>query len=129
MSSSLWLLIKTLFTDPDLIIRALTTVRSPPAVGPVLCEFLEVLVHNVLYVRKLYPDTIFVKRKKYATVVYQSVHPDVNEYIAQVLRGVDFYVEKSQLHRLDLCILDTDKNTVCEKFVFDVVALKTRFER
>lgn len=87
------------------------------------------LVHNVLYVRKLYPDTIFVKRKKYATVVHQSVHPDVNEYITQVLKGVEFYVEKSQLHRLDLCILDTDKNTICEKFVFDVVAIKTRFER
>lgn len=87
------------------------------------------LVHNVLYIRKLYPDTIFVRRKKYSTVVYQSVQPDVNEYITQVLKGVEFYAGKSQLHRLDLCIVDAEKDTIYEKFVFDVVGLKTQFER
>lgn len=34
-------------------------------VADVLCEFLEVAVHLILYVREVYPVGIFQKRKKY----------------------------------------------------------------
>lgn len=40
--------------------------RVPLAVvADVLCEFLEVAVHLILYVREVYPVGIFQKRKKY----------------------------------------------------------------
>lgn len=97
-------------------------------VGTVLCEFFEVIAHNILFLRKLYPDVVFVKRKKYGTAVYQSVHPDVNEYISQVLKGAEFHAGKSQLYRLDLCIVSAESNEVFETFVFDVIGLKNRFK-
>jgi mitotic spindle assembly checkpoint protein MAD2B len=31
----------------------------------VLCEFLEVAIHLILYMREIYPAGIFEKRKKY----------------------------------------------------------------
>lgn len=34
-------------------------------VADILCEFLEVAIHLILYVREVYPSGIFQKRKKY----------------------------------------------------------------
>lgn len=42
------------------------------AVADVLCEFLEVAVHLILYVREVYPVGIFQKRKKYNVPVQVS---------------------------------------------------------
>lgn len=36
-----------------------------PVVADILCEFLEVAIHLILYVREVYPSGIFQKRKKY----------------------------------------------------------------
>lgn len=36
-----------------------------PVVSDILCEFLEVAIHLILYVREVYPSGIFQKRKKY----------------------------------------------------------------
>lgn len=38
---------------------------SFPVVSDILCEFLEVAIHLILYVREVYPSGIFQKRKKY----------------------------------------------------------------
>ncbi|XP_016093912.1 mitotic spindle assembly checkpoint protein MAD2B-like [Sinocyclocheilus grahami] len=35
----------------------------------ILCEFLEVAIHLILYVREIYPSGIFQKRKKYSVPV------------------------------------------------------------
>ena len=43
-------------------------------VADVLCEFLEVAVHLILYVREVYPVGIFQKRKKYNVPVQVSPH-------------------------------------------------------
>ena len=43
-------------------------------VADVLCEFLEVAVHLILYVREVYPVGIFQKRKKYNVPVQVSLH-------------------------------------------------------
>lgn len=38
---------------------------SLPVVADILCEFLEVAIHLILYVREVYPSGVFQKRKKY----------------------------------------------------------------
>lgn len=38
-------------------------------VADILCEFLEVAIHLILYVREVYPSGIFQKRKKYSVPV------------------------------------------------------------
>ncbi|XP_018562641.1 mitotic spindle assembly checkpoint protein MAD2B [Anoplophora glabripennis] len=89
-------------------------------VADILCEFFEVILHNVLYIRKLYPETIFVPKKKYGVVVYQSVHPDLNEYINQCLRAVAFHAKNNKLKRLFVCFHD---DVIFEKYVFEVLEL------
>ena len=38
---------------------------SSTVVADILCEFLEVAIHLILYVREVYPSGIFQKKKKY----------------------------------------------------------------
>lgn len=92
----------------------------------VLCEFLEVIIHNILYIRKLYPESIFVRKRKYGIVVYQSVHPQVNEYISDCLKAVEFHSWARQLKKLVLCIVTA--NSVIEKYVIDVVDIQQKLE-
>lgn len=42
--------------------------------GGVLCEFLEVAFHLILYVREVYPPVVFERRKKYNVPVQVHVH-------------------------------------------------------
>lgn len=88
----------------------------------VLCEFFEVAIHNILYVRKLYPESIFVRKRKYGVVVYQSIHPEVNEYITQCLRAAEFHAKAKQLRKLLFCVIC--EGTVTERYVFDVLQLQ-----
>jgi mitotic spindle assembly checkpoint protein MAD2B len=48
----------------------------------------EVAIHNILYVRQIYPADLFVRRKKYDTPVFQSRHPALNEYISGAVKAV-----------------------------------------
>ncbi|CAG9814009.1 unnamed protein product [Phaedon cochleariae] len=87
----------------------------------ILSEFFEVLVHNIIYQKKIYPDTIFTAKKKYGILVYQSIHPDVNEYINQCMKAVNFHARKKQLKRLFLCF--HSDQAIFEKYVFEVLHL------
>lgn len=41
--------------------------------GGVLCEFLEVAFHLILYIREVYPAVVFERRKKYNVPVQVSI--------------------------------------------------------
>ncbi|VEN59880.1 unnamed protein product [Callosobruchus maculatus] len=88
----------------------------------ILCEFFEVAIHNILYVRKLYPASIFTAKKKFGVPVYQCIHPHVNDYIGNSLKAVSFYLKKNDLKRLFVCI--HTQNHLFEKYVFEVLATK-----
>ena len=51
-------------------------------VAEILLEFWEVAVHTVLYIYELYPRDIFEERRYGSMPVFQSRHPDVNEYVS-----------------------------------------------
>ena len=42
----------------------------------ILCEFLEVAVHFILYMREVYPAGIFKKRLKYNVAVQVDIYSD-----------------------------------------------------
>lgn len=84
-----------------------------------LVEFFEVVINNILYVRKLYPDAIFEPRKKYGIVVYQIVHPGVKDYIRDCLKAIEFHCKRKQLQRFFVCFESDDK--VIDKFAFDIL--------
>ncbi|ELR61108.1 Mitotic spindle assembly checkpoint protein MAD2B, partial [Bos mutus] len=88
-------------------------------VSDVLCEFLEVAVHLILYVREVYPVGIFQKRKKYNVPVQMSCHPELNQYIQDTLHCVKPLLEKNDVEKVVVVILDKEHRPV-EKFVFEI---------
>ncbi|CAH2320548.1 mitotic spindle assembly checkpoint MAD2B [Pelobates cultripes] len=88
-------------------------------VADILCEFLEVAVHLILYVREVYPIGIFQKRKKYNVPVQMSCHPELNRYIQDTLHCVKPLIEKNDVEKVVVVILDKEHHPV-ERFVFEI---------
>jgi len=93
--------------------------------GDVLIEFLEVSINLILYVRSIYPDGIFKKVQKYGISVMMSQHPDVNEYIKDVLSTIQQFVNKGEIYMLVLQITNND-NQPLEKFCFEMKLLENQ---
>lgn len=91
----------------------------------ILLEFLEVAFNHVLYFRNLYPKEIFVKKKIYSTTVYVSEHPELNEYIKNVLNAIRELVKEDEnsVKAVNLVFYNRTKQPI-EKFVFELVKLQ-----
>ncbi|XP_022090275.1 mitotic spindle assembly checkpoint protein MAD2B-like [Acanthaster planci] len=85
----------------------------------ILCEFLEVAIHQILHVRSLYPSGIFDRRKKYNIPVQMSRHPELNKYITDVLEGMKPLMEKDEIQSLSIVIISSDHQPI-ERFVFEI---------
>eukprot|EP01116_Phalansterium_solitarium_P005235 TRINITY_DN16691_c0_g1_i1.p1 TRINITY_DN16691_c0_g1~~TRINITY_DN16691_c0_g1_i1.p1 ORF type:complete len:245 (+),score=68.78 TRINITY_DN16691_c0_g1_i1:121-855(+) len=72
----------------------------------VLCEFFEVVVHSILFVRDLYPKAVFERRRKYNLPVMMSRSPELNEYIVEVVASLRPWLEKSLIERFGVVIAD-----------------------
>lgn len=83
----------------------------------VLLEFLEVCFNSILFNRKVYPETIFVLKKKYNIPVHISIYPDLNQYIFEILSAVKNLYVANELKTISFCILNEDLVPV-EKYNF-----------
>nr|XP_033330854.1 mitotic spindle assembly checkpoint protein MAD2B [Megalopta genalis]XP_033330855.1 mitotic spindle assembly checkpoint protein MAD2B [Megalopta genalis] len=91
----------------------------------ILLEFLEVAFNHILYFRNLYPKEIFTKRKIYSAVVYVSIHPELNEYLKNVLNAIRELLKEDEnnVKAVNLIIYNINKQPI-EKFTFDLVKLQ-----
>uniref|UniRef100_A0A1B6G8G5 HORMA domain-containing protein n=1 Tax=Cuerna arida TaxID=1464854 RepID=A0A1B6G8G5_9HEMI len=92
----------------------------------ILLEFFEVCFHSILYIRKVYPPSIFTLKKKYNVPVHISLYPDLNFYISNVLKSVKKFLMMNKLLQLSLWILDSSLKPV-EKFVFNNFNINSSF--
>ncbi|KAJ1528682.1 hypothetical protein ONE63_007076 [Megalurothrips usitatus] len=102
---------------------------TPPLeidVVDILIEFLEVSIHHLLFLRNLYPSSIFVLRKMYNVPVHVSKHPGVNQYITEVLQSARVLLRLKGLKSLTLCFYN-DTNMPIERFVFDLLNINENF--
>lgn len=100
-----------------------------------LSTIVEVSIHTILFVRKIYPTELFAHRKKYDAPVYQSRHPELNSYISRAVKAVGDELTRvsnicykvmmsSQLsaqgtvERVVVVIRDRD-NIAIERFIFN----------
>ncbi|MGH0143722.1 UNVERIFIED_CONTAM: hypothetical protein FKN15_000787 [Acipenser sinensis] len=82
-------------------------------VADILCEFLEVAIHLILYVREVYPSGIFQKRKKYSVPVQMSCHPELNQYIQDTLHCIKPLIVKllrAFILKISVCDAVLDNN-------------------
>ncbi|KAI8094493.1 DNA-binding protein [Thamnidium elegans] len=82
------------------------------------CEFLETWFHQILYIRNLYPRSIFEKQKKFQVPVYIATHPGVQEYISNFVQACYSLIAKDDIRFICLTILQQDE--AVEKFVFEI---------
>lgn len=87
-----------------------------------LLKFLEVSIHTILFVRRIYPTELFARRKKYDAPVYQSRHPDLNSYISGAVKAVGEELVRGTVQRVVVVIRDRD-NVALERFVFNFSGL------
>lgn len=95
---------------------------SLKASSEIFLEFFEVAIHQILYVRKLYPEEIFMSRKKYNIPVHMSSHPGLNNYITGSLSSIKNLIQQKNICQVSLLI--EDGNTPVENFVFEVNVLQ-----
>lgn len=91
----------------------------------ILLEFLEVAFNHILFFRHLYPGEIFVKKKIYDTTVYVSKHPELKEYLKNVLNAIRELVKEDEnsVKMVNLVFYNKNKQPI-EKFVFDLLKLQ-----
>ena len=59
------------------------------AVVSAFCDFLTVAIHTILYERNIYPQTSFLKARKYNYPVRQNRHPKVCKWIQDAVAAVE----------------------------------------
>mmetsp|Transcript_3640 Transcript_3640/g.7285 ORF Transcript_3640/g.7285 Transcript_3640/m.7285 type:complete len:229 (+) Transcript_3640:55-741(+) len=89
-------------------------------VSSILCEFLEVAVHCILFHRAVYPPEIFDPRRMYGVPVRQSRHKALNDYIAQALTDAKHWMHKGMVESVVVAIEDASTHKQLERFVFEV---------
>lgn len=94
----------------------------------ILLEFLEVAFNHILFFRKIYPKEIYVKRKIYGITVYVSEHPELNEYLSNILNAIRELIKENEnsVKTISLTFYNENKLPI-EKFVFDIVKLQAEF--
>nr|XP_022322876.1 uncharacterized protein LOC111124316 [Crassostrea virginica] len=85
----------------------------------IFSEFLEIAIHSVLYNRELYPAGVFERRKKYNVPVQICVHPEVNQYITQVVNGISEFNSNKELEKVAIVVLNSELKPL-EKFVLEI---------
>ncbi|KAL7420084.1 hypothetical protein Q5752_005049 [Cryptotrichosporon argae] len=84
-----------------------------------LSSFLEVALHTILYLRQIYPPTTFARRRSHGVPVYQSRHPDVRAYVADVVHAIAREMGRGAVRRVTVVVKDT-QGLPLERFIFDL---------
>lgn len=90
----------------------------------ILVEFLEVAINSILFYRGMYPETIFVLKRKFGISVNISIYPQLNDYITECLRSLRELIQLKRLKRIGILFSDEQSNPI-EQFVFNILHLKT----
>lgn len=85
----------------------------------VLSEFLEVAIHNILYVCNVYPAAAFERRRKYNVPVQMAVHPAIRSYIGNSMETIHKLLQKNEIDKVVITILNKELKPV-EHFVFEI---------
>ncbi|XP_077259873.1 DNA polymerase zeta subunit 2 [Temnothorax americanus] len=93
----------------------------------ILLEFLEVAFNHILFCRKIYPKEIFVKKKIYGRTIYVSEHPELNEYLSNVLNAIKELIKEDEksVKAINLTFYNRTKLPI-ERYVFDMVKLQAQ---
>ncbi|GER48099.1 mitotic spindle assembly checkpoint protein MAD2B [Striga asiatica] len=94
--------------------------RTPQAeIAQILVEFLEVAITSVIFLKGIYPNAAFERRRYMNVVVHKAVHPQLHQYIHTALHGLLPFIQKGLVERV-VVIFFEDGNVPVERFVFKI---------
>ncbi|KAL6553327.1 DNA polymerase zeta processivity subunit [Orobanche gracilis] len=93
------------------------TPQPQEEIARILVEFLEVAITSVVFLKGVYPNGAFERRRYMNVVVHKARHPQLNEYIHSAVYGLLPFVEKGLVERVAVIFFD-DGDVPIEKFVF-----------
>ncbi|KAL6492997.1 DNA polymerase zeta processivity subunit [Orobanche gracilis] len=87
-------------------------------IARILVEFLEVAITSVVFLKGVYLNGAFERRRRHMNVVvHKARHPQLNEYIHSAVNGLLPFVEKGLVERVAVIFFD-DGDVPIERFVF-----------
>ncbi|CAM9221434.1 unnamed protein product [Laminaria digitata] len=93
------------------------------AMTEIVVDFMEAAVHTLLHARRVYPQDIFERRRKYGVPVWMSRHPDLNHYIFQVLLQAKSLMVDGVVRKVYVCFFDEGGHadrTPVERIAIDI---------
>ena len=63
-------------------------------------ELVEVLIHHIIYLKRIYPDRIFVEKRRFNSPVMMSIQPWINDYIESVVEDIKKNIHDRKAHRI-----------------------------
>lgn len=82
--------------------------------------FLEVAIHNILFVRRVYPEAIFERRRCFGVAVWMARYPTVVEGINAALRNALAPMLAGVVEAVVLVITDAETEAAIEQYVFRI---------
>ncbi|CAA2997554.1 DNA polymerase zeta processivity subunit isoform X2 [Olea europaea var. sylvestris] len=83
----------------------------------VLVEFLEVAITSIVFLKGVYPNGAFERRRYMNMVVHRARHPELYEYIHSAVNGLLPFIQKGLVERVAVIFFKEDKVPI-ERFVF-----------
>lgn len=84
------------------------------------CSFLAVSMHQILYLRNVYPPSTFLPVRQYNHPVKQSRHPRVCSWINDACTSVEAELLKCTLTGVSFIIVSARTNRPLERYTFDM---------
>nr|CCA15574.1 conserved hypothetical protein [Albugo laibachii Nc14] len=84
----------------------------------IILQFLEVALHEFLYVWKVYPEDAFELRSMYRLPVHMCRHPQLSDYLFSILIGCRQWIQTGHLKCLSVHLL-SHGNTVLRVMHFE----------
>lgn len=94
--------------------------NTQAAIAASFTNFLGVAMHQILFLRSVYPRATFLPVRAYNYPVRQSRHPKVCDYISDVCLAVESEILKGTITAVTVIISSVRTNQPMERYAFDL---------
>lgn len=94
-----------------------------------LLNFIELFIHNMLYLRKVYPIESFYPYSIYSLdFLHYMPDPEIADYISSFLTSIESLFLTKSLKAIHIMIIDSSINKVIELFTIDILFSELWFD-
>jgi len=99
--------------------RTTTNTTTTPRLTSILGSFLEVLTHEILYIRSLYPHDAFSPTRHYGVSCHACRHPGVVDYIFDTLKVAVPGIISGTVEGIYIILYDSQTDEMLERYAIE----------